>query len=216
MPRFSSSAHARHVELAQLSKTFNKRPMKVGPVFLVMLCEFVTCFLPPILLVNYLAKCNDCQAKTQLVVSEIIHLSVALFSLLNPFIYCWRLSSYRTALRVITGVEEMPRRTSYHSDCNSVRVYNNTGNGSMCDTPPKQHSIVIVEESELPFSLGADEPFSLGADESFNTARMRRRAFLLAGKCPALRESISDPDFAIHYVREQRSVSSARSVSFNL
>ena len=104
--RFSSSSNAQHLVHLETFKTFNKRPIKVVPVFVLMLCEFIVCFLPPILLLNI-------NIANKHLTEDFIHLSVGVFSLFNPFIYCWRLKCYRKAFVCIVKGKKVARKVSF-------------------------------------------------------------------------------------------------------
>ena len=192
--RVSTTTTPKEHEFANLTKIFNKRSSnRVGRIFVVMLSEYATCFIPPLVLVNYVYQCTKCRKETIDLMQDMIHLSVATFSMLNPFIYCWRLSTYRKAIYLMLRLKKVRRASTSPSDT----IHNN----STCDADtPIMYPEKIIEEDELSC-----------CDEGYHSASIQRRAYSYQGKCLSLKGSLSHPDFtyapARLYIARLRSVS---------
>ena len=160
-----------------------KLKVKVGRIFVVMLFELIFCFLPAIVLLNELKNCPEYSSETKRIMMDFVQLSVSLFSALNPFIYCWRLKSYRTALLVVLGLREK----HYDRPPSSVRSCSNNSsrNNSVNDQWSFNSSFNSIMSTAMTTGnnpQGDESKLMVPVDRPHLSARMKRRAYYKASK----------------------------------
>lgn len=76
---------------------------KVTKTFLIMLTLFISCFLPSLLLILIISFCASCNCDFIHWARDLNYILIMANSSMNPFVFAWRLQSYRDAfLKILT------------------------------------------------------------------------------------------------------------------
>ena len=107
--------------------------MRATKAFLLVLVAFLFCYTPSCVLIYIMSFCTTCSCYSIHWFRDLQFLFIVLNSCLNPFIYAWRLSTFRSAFALITRLS--PRVSQLSSQ----------------PTPPTNRAIVFLCQSRVTF-----------------------------------------------------------------
>jgi hypothetical protein len=89
---------------------------KVTKTFLIMLTLFISCFLPSLLLIYIISFCGNCNCVFIHWARDINYYLTMANSSMNPFVFAWRLKTYKNAFLKILTCGEFGKRIVSVSD----------------------------------------------------------------------------------------------------
>ena len=201
---------------------YNKKPLKLGHTFALMIGQYVLCFLPPMMVVNY--RSSGCAgAGSWRTLLDIVDVFVMVFITLNPFLYCWRQSNYCTALRSITACicKKDKKRKSSEQLCGENKKYEEIESKRQHNSYPKivedwegedgtkRPLVKNVQEKRESEKMKANEKENCGEEVEEERVKSRRQGEVAYSaqrkrgvyqKChDKLKQSFSDPGVLLLY-----------------
>lgn len=89
---------------------------KVTKTFLVMLVLFIACFLPSLVLIHIISFCGTCGCVFIHWARDLNYILIMANSSMNPFVFAWRLRTYRRAFIKIVTCGGLTERIQIFSD----------------------------------------------------------------------------------------------------
>ncbi|XP_031566980.1 adrenocorticotropic hormone receptor-like [Actinia tenebrosa] len=113
---------------------------KVTKTFLIMLTLFISCFLPSLILIYIISFCGNCNCIFIHWARDINYYLTMANSTMNPFVFAWRLKTYRSAFMKILTCGEIGKRMVSVTD--SFMSWKGQFNVSMTSLgPPSSNSL---------------------------------------------------------------------------
>ena len=137
---------------------------RVTKVFLLVLVTYLLCYAPSCVMVYLMNFCTTCSCYSIHWLRDMHFLFALLNSCLNPFLYAWRLPSFRSAFGIITGLRRRNcanvaaqltavRNERHSKDSAKATNEKNAGDATNCvleKTARNTNTNTLVEDQEVP------------------------------------------------------------------
>ena len=100
---------SRHVITEDAESNVLDLERKISRVYIMILSFFITLYMPSIVMTYILHFCTHCDCTVQHVLRDLAFLFISANSCVNPFIYAFRIGTFRKSLKMVFCREKKPK-----------------------------------------------------------------------------------------------------------